>query len=103
MKKSKFPSEAQLRKIREKLSTGMASRPLSKNADVVERTKHAICEKFVIYLNSGKIKQKELAEKLGIAESLVSKIIHYHYDEFTIDRLLRYLEMIQPGVDFKVA
>ena len=89
--------------MRDKLAKSLASRPLPKNADIVERTKHAICEKFVIYLNSGKIKQKELAEKLGIAESLVSKILHYHYDEFTIDRLLRYLEVIQPGVEFKVA
>jgi predicted XRE-type DNA-binding protein len=103
MKETKFPTEAQLKKIREKLSTGMASRPLAKGADIVERTKYAICEKFVIYLNSGKLKQKELAEKLGIAESLMSKILHYHYDEFTIDRLLRYLEVIQPGIEFKVA
>jgi len=49
------------------------------------------------------MKQKELAEKLGIAESLVSKIVHYQYDEFTIDRLLRYLEIIQPGVELQVA
>ena len=103
MKKTNFPSEEQLKKVREKLSKGVAARPLPKGADLVERTKHAICEKFVVYLNSGKMKQKELAEKLGIAESLVSKIIHYHYDEFTIDRLLRYLEVIQPGVEFKVA
>ena len=103
MKKTNFPSEEQLKKIREKLSKRMASRPLPKDADIVERTKHAICEKFVIYLNSGKMKQKDLAKKLGIAESLMSKIIHYHYDEFTIDRLLRYLEVIQPGVEFKVA
>jgi predicted XRE-type DNA-binding protein len=103
MKKTNFPSEEKLQKIRNKLSRGIAARPLPKDADIVERTKHAICEKFVIYLNSGKIKQKELAEKLGIAESLVSKIAHYHYDEFTIDRLLRYLEIIQPGVEFKVA
>lgn len=103
MKKMNFPSEEKLKKMREKLSSGMAARPLPKNADIVERTKHAICEKFVIYLNSRKLKQKELAEKLGIAESLLSKIVHYHYDEFTIDRLLRYLEVIQPGVEFKVA
>lgn len=63
---------------------------------------HALCEEFVKYLNAGSMKQKELAEKLGIAESLISKIIHYHYDEFTVDRLMRYLSVIYPDFDFRL-
>ena len=88
--------------MRERLSRGIAARPLPKNADIVERTKHALCEEFVKYLNAGSMKQKELAEKLGIAESLISKIIHYHYEEFTVDRLMKYLSVIYPHFDFRL-
>ena len=99
---TKFPNKKDLEYARKKLSKGMASRPLSKNANPVERVKHNLCEKFIIYMREKKISQRDLAEKLGINESLISKIIHYHFDEFTTDRLIKYLSKIYPGVDIKV-
>ncbi|MFN8369559.1 MAG: XRE family transcriptional regulator [Bacteriovoracaceae bacterium] len=87
----KFPSDSELNRVRKKLKRRVGSKPLPSDAGPVEELKYRICEKFVIYLNSRKMTQKELAKLTGIDEALMSKILHYRFDEFTIDRLLKIL------------
>jgi len=99
---TKFPSKEELELVRNKLNDGPASRPLPKDASPVDRVKYRICEKFVIYKNTHKISQKDLAQKIGIDEALMSKILRYHFDEFTADRLIKYLNEIYPEIDVKV-
>lgn len=101
-KTQKFPSEKDLKEVRDLLSTGPAARPLSPKADAVERLKHALCAEFVKYKNRKKITQKQLASELSIDEALVSKIINYAYDEFTVDRLVKYLSILYPSVDIRL-
>jgi predicted XRE-type DNA-binding protein len=102
---AKFPSKKQLDEARKKLDSGPASRLLPKDASSVDKVKYKICEKFVIYKNTKNITQKALAEKIGIDEALMSKILHYNFDEFTVDRLLKFLNVLYPNVeiDLKVA
>ena len=102
---TKFPSKKELDEVRAKLDKGPASRLLSKNATSVEKIKYKICEHFVIYINTQKISQKALAEKIGVDDALMSKILHYNFDEFTVDRLLKFLNVLYPNVeiDLKVA
>lgn len=97
-----WPTEEELAKARKEHSTGIASRPLSENATKIEILKFKLCEKFVIYKNENSITQRALAKEIGIDESLVSKITHYHFNEFTIERLLNYLDKISPEFDLKV-
>lgn len=101
-KKQKFPSDQELAEVRELLSSGPAPRPLPENADAVERLKHAICAEFVKYKNRNKLTQKQLASELSIDEALVSKIINYAYDEFTVDRLIKFLSVLYPDVDVRL-
>ncbi len=98
----KFPSVRDTEYVRKKMDKGIASRPLSKNANSVDKTKFKLCEKFVIYKNTHNITQKALAEKIGIDEALVSKILHYHFDEFSTDRLIKYLSKIYPKIELKI-
>ena len=102
---TKFPSKKQLDEARKMLDKGPASRPLPKDASPVDKMKYKICEKFVIYKNTKKITQKALAEKLNIDEALMSKILHYNFEEFTLDRLIKFLNVLYPNVeiDLKVA
>ncbi len=102
MKKDNFPPEKQLKKMRELLSKGIASRPLPENASAVDQIKHSICQKIVLYKNKNKISQRALAELIGENESLVSKVLHYHYDEFTIDRLVKFLSKIYPKAEVTI-
>ena len=102
MKKNNFPSEKQLKKIRNELSKGMASKPLSENASPVDRIKHSICKKIVIYMNEHKLSQRALAEEIDESEALVSKVVHYHFEEFTIDRLVKFLARLYPNSELKI-
>lgn len=101
-KVQKFPSESELAEMRALLSEGPAARPLPKNADPVQRIKHSLCEKFVIYKNKQGITQKELAQQIGIDEALMSKILNYAFEEFTVDRLVRYLSILFPNADIRL-
>jgi predicted XRE-type DNA-binding protein len=98
----KWPSKKDLDQVKKRLGKTLPSKPLLKDASNVDRIRYNLCEKFVIYKNSQKITQRELAAKIGINEALMSKILHYHFEEFTIDRLLRYLSEIYPDVELKV-
>ena len=72
------------------------------NASPVERLKFSLCEQFVSCLLEHKLTQRELAEKIGIDESLMSKIVHYGFDDFTIDRLVEYFSVLFPKADLKI-
>jgi predicted XRE-type DNA-binding protein len=102
MKKDNFPSEKQLKKMRTLLSKGIASRPLPEHASAVDRIKYSMCQKIVTYKNDHKLSQRALAELIGENESLVSKVTHYHFDEFTIDRLVKFLSKLYPKAEMKI-
>jgi predicted XRE-type DNA-binding protein len=99
---TKFPSEKELKEVREALDKAPASRMLRPNASSVERLKFSLCEQFVSYLLDHKLTQRELAKKIGIDESLASKIVHYNFDDFTIDRLVKYLSVLFPKADLEI-
>ena len=99
---TKFPSEKELKEARAALEKAPASRMLPPDASSVDRLKFSLCEEFVSYLRDNKLTQRELAEKIEIDESLVSKIVHYNFDDFTIDRLVKYLSVLFPKADLEI-
>ncbi len=101
-KKRKFPSAAELEEARNFLNKTEASRPLAKEAGPVERVKYALCEKFVIYLNQYKLTQRALAQQLSLDEGVMSKILHYNIEDFTVDRLIRYLIVLYPDTQIDI-
>lgn len=98
----KFPSDEELKEVRNRLNKSVASRPLPANASSVDRIKYMLCEKFVIYKNNGSITQRAMAKIIGIDEALISKILHYRFEEFSSDRLISYLSKIYPEVNIRV-
>ncbi|MCB0367724.1 MAG: XRE family transcriptional regulator [Bdellovibrionaceae bacterium] len=102
MSNTRFPSDTELKEMREKLSKGPASKPLPKDATPVDKIKFQICKEFVIYKNAHTITQKALAEKIGTDEALISKILHYQIEEFTIDRLIKFLSTLYPDAKVKI-
>ena len=99
---TKFPTEKELKEARAALGKGPVSRMLPPNSSSVQRLKFSLCEQFVAYLLDHKLTQRKLAEKIGIDESLMSKIVHYDFDEFTIDRLVKYLSVLFPKADLEI-
>lgn len=92
-----FPSEKELKRIRKELEHVEGNRVVGNEGTPVERLKFAICQKFVGYYLETGMTQKELSILLGIDESLVSKLLRNRIESFTVDRLLRFLEIIYPN------
>lgn len=99
---TKFPSKQKLDEVRKKLDHGPAARLLPKNATPVDKMKYKLCEKLVIFKNENAISQKDLAKRIGIDEALMSKVLNYNINEFTLDRLVKYLSQLFPDADFKI-
>lgn len=100
--KAKFPPQEDIRKMAKKLSKGQASATLAPNATDLEKLKYEICKAFVRYRKIHGFTQRELANELSVNESIVSKILHYNIESFTVDRLMRYLSKIESKVSVSV-
>lgn len=102
--KVRWPNEKVLSEIRERLSSDdfEGSTVLGPDADLSDRIKQNLCSKIVEYLIRNKLTQKELAKKLDIDEPEMSRILHYKIDRYTIDRLVDYVEVLYPSLNFKI-
>lgn len=100
---SGWPTETEWVEIEKKLSKSKPTKILPSYASPVDRAKHELCSHFVRYCQEKNVTQRELAETLGVSESRVSEIVHYHHGRFTIDKLLMLLNVIKPKLKFKVA
>ncbi len=105
MKKKTYtwPSEEELKRVLPILEKSEGSRGYDPNFSMVDKLKYELCKQFVSYKLDHDISQKELAEKLEIDPALMSKILRYRFDDFTIDRLVRYLDILDIKVTLKVA
>lgn len=98
-----WPSEKQWKKVERKLAKSLPTKAPPEKAGPVAKAKYDLCEHFIIYHREEGITQREMAERLGVTESRVSEILHYHIERFTIDKLLELLAKIRPQVKIQVA
>lgn len=104
VKNIKRPNEKELSEIRDRLSSDntIGSTVLGPDAPLVDRIKHNLCSKIVEYFIKSKITQKELGLKLTVDEPEMSRILHYKIERYSIDRLVGYLEILYPKINFKL-
>jgi predicted XRE-type DNA-binding protein len=100
---TKWPKKEKLNEVMKNLEGADASRMLPRDASTVDKIKFELCKSFIIYKQENDMNQRELAQKLEIDPALMSKILHYHIEEFTIDRLVRYLDILHKDVSIKIA
>ena len=104
-KSNSFPPESVLKHFRDKLSSPnykKSSIALPENPTELERAKYELCQLITKYHREHKMKQKELAAKLGIDASRMSDILRGKIDSFTLDRLLGYAEKLHPRLRLKI-
>jgi len=96
-----FPPEDVLKAMREKLSDpnyqGSNIAP-PKSASKAERLKYDLSQMIARYRHEHNLLQKELAEKLGIDESRISEILRGKLEDFSLERLMGYVEVLYPHV-----
>jgi len=97
-----FPSEQEIREISKKLEKVEGTKALPKNASTLEKFRFGIQQKFVAYKIKNKCSQRDMAEKLGVDEAKVSKILHNRLDGFTTDRLITLYEKLAPNLKLAV-
>ena len=100
---TRWPSKKDIKEVLEYLEGVEGSRFLGDSATTVEKIKHDLCREFVIYLREKSLTQKALAGKLNLDPALMSKILRYRFDEFTIDRLVNLLELLNKDISIKIA
>ena len=99
----KWPKQEDIKAVLKRLDENpdLYFRVISDDASFVDRIKRDICAELIIYKREHHLNQRELSQKLEISEALVSKLLRYRFDEFTIDRLVRYLESLDIKFEFK--
>jgi len=102
MNKTRWPKRKDLDEVLKEQSDRKSwSRGPGFDKTPTDRIKRSVCAEFIIYLRENHLNQRELAQKLEISEALVSKILRYQFKEFTIDRLIRYLEKLEIKYEFR--
>jgi predicted XRE-type DNA-binding protein len=99
-----WPSKAEIKRVVkkiEKLDEWTIAPP--ENPTPLEKFRYDIQQKFVAYKLKTKISQREMAQRIGIDESKVSKILHNRLEEFSTDRLISLYEKINPKIKLKVS
>ena len=98
-----FPNKKELDRVRRKLEKVEPVRLLSSNAPKAERLKYELCKQFVTYLQEENVSQIQLAKQLGIQPARLNEIVKYRIELFTVDRLLEYVEKLNPKLKVTVA
>lgn len=98
-----FPSQKELERVRKKLQKMDPVRLLPADASKADKLKFELCKQFVIYIRKEGVSQLALAKELDIEPARLNEIVKYRIDLFTVDRLLDYVERLNPKLKVTVA
>ncbi len=87
-----FPTKEELKKQLEKLENSDGTLLIADDASPLEHLRWDICQKFVAFKLKTNTTQTEMA-----------KILHHRIDEFSTDRLMKLLFLLDPSIKVKVA
>ncbi len=76
---------------------------LPPEASALDRAKFDFCEQILIDMKKKEITQGELAKAFQTLETRASDILHYRIQKFTLDRLIRFLQIFRPMLTVKVS
>ena len=97
-----FPSKKELERVRKKLEKVEPVRLLPPSASKADKLKFELCKQFVAYLQEEGVSQLALANELEIEPARLNEIVKYRIDLFTVDRLLDYVEKLNPKLKLTV-
>jgi len=98
-----FPDKKEIERAKKKMKSVEPVELLPSDASKVDRLKFELCKQFGVYLRANNMRQVELAKKLGVAPARLNEIVKYRVELFTLDRLIGYVEKLNPDVEVTVA
>ena len=75
---------------------------LSANATPLEKSKHELCKKMIVYKREKKLTTEKIANKISLSLAETEDILHYRTDYFTLDRLMSYTSKLFPTNEVKI-
>jgi|SRR6185312_10700658 len=97
-----FPSRKEIKRVLKELKNVEGTLAIGPHPTPLESFRWKICQNFIRFTRHQGWNQKQLAEKLGIDEAKVSKILHHRIDEFSTDRLIMLYEKLDPKVKLSI-
>lgn len=79
------------KKAQKKLLTKISDK---KNLSTEDKFKISLCAFFVQHVIEGKLRPTDLYKQTGIEKTRLSEILHYKINNFTIDKLFGYLNIL---------
>lgn len=98
-----FPSEKELKRVREKLARTKGFLMLAPNADELAKFRFRICQDLLKYAHENKLTAAEMAHLLAIPKADMSRIFNHRIDRFSTDKLIRLYAKVNPDYRLKVA
>jgi len=98
-----FPDKKEIARAKKKMESVEPVELLPSDASKVDKLKFELCKQFVVYLRVNDMSQVELAKTLGIEPARLNEIVKYRIELFTLDRLLGYVEKLNPDIEVTVA
>jgi predicted XRE-type DNA-binding protein len=101
-----FPTEAELKEIREKTSNPnyrYKNQALSPHASVEEKFKYQICQAILSYQQESNLPTKNLAKMLNIPLIKTYDILLGKIEIFGLGDLVNYLEKLPVSLEVKIA
>ncbi|MBC7540380.1 MAG: hypothetical protein H7281_16270 [Bacteriovorax sp.] len=95
-----FPSDEELKRIRKLLKNVEGTRIVGEEGTKIEKFKFSLCQNMLGFYKDSGMSKIEFAILLGIDQAIVSKILKCRIEVFTLDRLLKYYEILFP--DYKI-
>lgn len=100
---SKWPSKKELDQVLKKLDKADGAKMLPPDADDIDRFKFKLCEMILIYKQKHNLSNEQMGLRLEVDATEVSKIVNYHIDRYTIDKLYRLAKKIMPNITLDIA
>lgn len=97
-----FPSKAETARALKRIGDAPGSQALGANPSPLELFRFELSQMFIKYRMYHGLNQRELAERLGVDEAKVSKILHHRLDEFSTDRLIDLYSRLEPGLKLRI-
>ncbi len=98
-----FPSKKEIVRAKKKIESVEPVELLPSDASKIDKLKFKLCKQFVVYLRTNEMSQVALAKKLGLEPARLNEIVKYRVELFTLDRLLGYVEKLNPDIKITVA
>ena len=99
----KYPSKKKLAEIDAKLSEAEATFMAGESSSPAKKFRWDLCQSLVRFMHESNLSQVEFAKLLGIDQARVSEIVRHRIDRVSTDKLISYVEKLNPRIRFKIA